>query len=452
MTTGPAHFDDLFPSAAHADDGSRLSMASLYLPTSAQCAKALRALAADARTSSARLIELPREQFRACSQCLNDTDAAPPDAPGTPVAGAKDARPAMPEEAGRFRLCRGTLTYSQALTLARSGSVVGVGVLPESGLITTDCACGLGFAVSYARARWAGADTDKAIAQALAWQLETDTAGQQAGLGALIAAHLHGGSTRPAAVSSAAAGIAQSPAGRSTADAALGAVKSLTSSARSTFAGAPMRANPVVSTLTAVVNLDLYRAALAHSISWPQFTKNLVVKTSGAVTAAGGWVTGAAAGAAVGGPLGALLGGLLGAAGGGTAGSMAAKRVADRIVPDDAQRMLAIVREAAEQAAYEHLLVDTEVEALAERVQEQVTPGWLRRLYRAGWPETSGPWQEALVRAFATRELTRLCQDIVAGRTPIVPPSAARVEAVFRDIQVAAGADPNGTPPSSAAP
>jgi hypothetical protein len=114
--------------------------------------------------------------------------------------------------------------------------------------------------------------------------------------------------------------------------------------------------------------------------------------------------------------------------------------------------MVAIVREAAEQAAFEHLLVDTEVEALAERVQEQVTPGWLRRLYRAGWPEAGGPWQEDLVRAFATRELTRLCQDIVAVRTPIVPPSAARVEAVLREIEVAAGVASNRAPPSGPAP
>ena len=404
---------------------SPLSVTSVYLPTAAACAEALSAIAAKAQAAHAQGVEVPSEHYEALLASPKIAGMAPMDEQGS-------------THARRRWLCRGTLTYAQALAVARGGRLLGVRALPETGQIKTDCPCGLGFAVGYARARWAGADDDKAIAQALAWQLATDDERHQAGVGGLIAARLRGDVGKASTLSSAAAGIAQSPAGRSKMDAALGAARSLTGRAGSALAGAPMRANPVVSTLTAVVNLDLYRAALARSISWRQFTKNLVVKTSGAVTAAGGWVTGAAAGSVVGGPIGALICGLLGAAGGGTAGASAAKQVADRIVPEDAERLLAIVRGVSETAAWEHLLVDVEVATLAARLTERVTPAWLRRLYRAGREDDGGTWQETWVRAHAAREVRQLCQDIVAQRTPIEPPSMERVEATLAHIDAAA--------------
>lgn len=415
---GPASPGDRRSASADADPVSPLPVTSVYLPTAAACAEALSALAAVAPSMHAQAVELPSDHYEAVLQ-------------SPPLAGQDQGRVQVH---GR-RLCRGTLTYAQALAIARGGHVLGVRVIPETGRITTDCRYGLGFTVGYARARWAGASDEQAIAQGLAWQIATHEDGRPAEVGMLIGARLRADADRAAAIGSAAGGIARSPAGRSTMDAVLGAAKSLTGHAPSVLAGAPMRANPLVSTLAVVVNLDLYRAALARSISWRQFTNNLVVKTSGAVTAAGGWVTGVAAGAVVGGPIGALIGGLLGAAGGGTAGAALAKQVADRILPEDAKVLMAIVREVSETVAWEQLLVDAEVEALATCLTRQVTPAWLRTLYRAGREADGGTWQEARVREFAAREIGHWCQAIVARRPAIAPPSPQRVAAVLASLQ-----------------
>jgi hypothetical protein len=397
---------------------------SLYLPTAAACAEAVAGAAGQPPGVTRRRIEVPQEFYEAVVALLSGAlPAAAPDPGGQP---AVPVGPAPP-------LSRGTLTYAQASTLARSGRLAGVAVDAETGRVTTDCSYGLGFAAGYARACWAGAEGDQAIAQALAWHLEAESA-----VGALIAERLRGNSKKAAAIGNAASGIAQSPVGRSTVGAALGAAKSLTGSAGTAIVGAPMRANPLVSTLTAVVNLDLYRAALARSISWRQFTKNLVVKTSGSVTAVGGWFTGAAAGSMVGGPVGALIGGLLGAAGGAGAGSAAAKRVADRLVPDDAERMLALVREVSEALALEHLLVDAELDHFAAALKERVNPVWLRRLYQAGRRDGEGTWNREQARAFAEAELRALCGRIAAARPRILLPAPARVEEVLaRAAQVA---------------
>jgi hypothetical protein len=46
-------------------------------------------------------------------------------------------------------------------------------------------------------------------------------------------------------------------------------------------------------------------------------------------------------------------------------------------------------------AAWEHLLVDTEVATLAARLKERVTPAQLRQLSRAGHDDDGGTWQAA---------------------------------------------------------
>jgi hypothetical protein len=185
-------------------------------------------------------------------------------------------------------------------------------------------------------------------------------------------------------------------------------------------------ASPLTSTVAiGVANLDFYRAALARSISWTQFSKNLVVRTSGIIGGLGGWTSGAVVGSAVGGVAGALIGGIAGALSGGSLGSAGAKRVADRLVKDDAVRLMEIVQRGPEDLAFDHLLTHLELRRFAQEIQVLVDASWLRRMFQAGrGQDQSGPSSDAELWArFARRELEEVCSKIVKKRRRITLPS-----------------------------
>lgn len=91
-----------------------------------------------------------------------------------------------------------------------------------------------------------------------------------------------------------------------------------------------LRTNVVTSAVTTVVISapDFYRAAISGSVSWAQFSKNLMVNGAGVAGGAGGWMGGAAVGAAVGSAfpvvgtaIGGFVGGMLGTMASGAAAS-----------------------------------------------------------------------------------------------------------------------------------
>lgn len=371
------------------------------------------------------LLEIPRDQYEQAVRLVNLDRVSE----GAEVG-----------DSGSERICRirqGTVTYSQALRVAQGGRISGVAVEAGTEVVHAECPCGISFAIDFARARWAGADEGTSVVLALSTNLN---AGPTSAIGGVLAA---GGPDdrarfRSVAAGGAFSGLASSPISRAALDRATYTLSSLAGGGSSGQLGALAAANPVTATLAmGVANLDFYRAALARSISWKQYTKNTVVKTSAILGGASGWASGAALGSGLGGPFGALIGAIVGGLSGGSLGSAGAKRVADRFLEDDASRLIALVKEQSELVASDYLLTEGEVDALAARIKTLVTPSWLRSLFQASRNDLANDEEQKLraSAAFAKKALESLCQDIVDQRTHIVPPSAQTVLDVVNELR-----------------
>lgn len=187
-----------------------------------------------------------------------------------------------------------------------------------------------------------------------------------------------------------------------------------------------LRSNVITSTAATAVTTtpDFYRAALAQSISWTQFTKNLIVNASAVASGVGGWIGGAAIGTTMCGPVGGVVGGIVGAIVGGTAGSAGAKFVADQLVEDDAKKMMAIVQDVSEQLVFDYMLSETEVAFFAEHFKKLVNVAWLRTMYSSG----NGGDRPTLCAAFAKQELKPIAEKIIKQRKRIQLPAARTVQ------------------------
>ncbi len=375
--------------------------------------------------NASMLLEVPADQYEVAVRLVAGT---------VNRLGAESPAPTLE---GTPCLRRGTVSYKQALRVARAGRIDGVGIDPETSAILCDFPYGLSFALEYAHARWSGGTERAAVARALVASLK---AGPSSAVHGLLAARLGlagRGSAKAATAEGALSGVANSPFGHGAAEGALRTLSIMAGPVSSGHLGLLAGAGPIASTVAiGVANLDFYRAALQRSISWTQFTKNMAIKTSSIVVGAGGWASGAVLGSAVGGPIGALLGGIAGALSGGSLGAAGAKRVADRFIDDDATRLMAIVRQGSEELAFEYLLNAGEIDRFAARIKMLVTAAWLRRMFQtARTAAKSGDTDGSRAsRRFAHRELDKICREIVALRPRIALPSAGALNVLLEEI------------------
>jgi len=387
--------------------------------------KASFAMSANASQDAHALLEVPADQYQGGVDLVTQAAAQP------------DKEPAILTPEGTYRIRRGTVTYRQALRIAQSRRLDGVDIEPETLTVRCEFPYGMSFALAYARARWSGGSERAAVAVALSTSLD---AGPSSAMHGLLSARLGAGRrsySKSAGSEGAISSMASSPVGRGAADSALRSLSTMAGPVGYGQLGLLAGASPVASTVAlGVANLDFYRAALQRSISWAQFTKNMAIKASGIFGGAGGWASGSALGSAVGGPVGALVGGLVGALSGGTLGAVSAKRVADRFLEDDADRLMAIVRQRSEELAFEYMLTAEEIDEFAKRIKTLIDAAWLRRMFRvaqaAGVSRSGDAMGDA--RRFADRELDKVCSGLVERRPRIAPPSADAVNRVLAEI------------------
>jgi len=402
-----------------------LRIRSVYFPTVEATVNA----AFDLRSRSYRkpdsLLEVPADQYQATVRRI----ARLMDGSG-PVS-------STPELEGTRRLKRGAVSYKQALRIARAGRIDGVALDAETGAVHCDFPYGLSFALEHARARWAGGTERAAVAMALGASLKAGPTSAVRGLFSARLAPTGKASMKSARTNGAQSGVAYSPLGQGATEGTLHTLSSITSPAATGQLGLLACVGPLASTVaTGVANLDFYRAALERSISWTQFTKNLVIRTTGIVAGAGGWGGGAVLGSALCGPAGALIGGVAGALSAGGLGAVGAKRIADRYVEDDAMRSMVIVRQRSEQLALEYLLTTGEVGRFAARIKTLVDAAWLRRMFKSGRGAAKSGDGDGIKasRRFADRKLDKVCRAIVERRAPIVLPRASVVNVLLEEI------------------
>jgi hypothetical protein len=336
---------------------------------------------------------------------------------------------------------KGEVTYRQARNIARSGTIDSLLFDAQSQAVTSSYVFAISFAVQFARCKWNGEKTPDAVRSAVRSGIISSATSMITGI---VAAQVL--RTRIAALGAVTARdgvrvIASTTAGRKAihgiAQASLG--RAVYGAAAVNHVAKLLRSNFITSTIVVAVTTtpDFYRAAIARSISWPQFSKNLVVTVTGVGTGVGGWMAGATAGAAlgtvvpiVGTAAGGFLGGILGAVAGGWLGSAGAKVAMDQLVEDDAKRMLQFVEAVIEELAVDHLLSETEIGELIESVRKKIELAWLRSMYRAG----TGPDHDSARRAFAYGAFDEVCLEITTKREKVALPALQEVRAQINEL------------------
>lgn len=369
-----------------------------------------------------QVLEVPKDQYEKCVAMMREKIAA------GKVPGVTD-----PNQAEQL-VKKGSVTYKQAKNIARAGNIDSLMFDAKTQSVTSGYVFAISFAVDFACRKRAGAKTEDAIRGAIGSAL---AAGGTALVTGIVAAQVL--RTRAAALGVVAArngvkAVSHTTVGRAAierlAQASLG--RAVYGAAAVNHVAKLLRSNVITSVVaTAVTSApDFYRAAFSKNISWPQFTKSLLVNAGGVAGGTGGWLGGAAAGAAMGSVVpivgtaaGAFIGGLLGAFGGGWLGTKVAKGVMDALVEDDAKRMIDLLRAALEELAGDYLLTEAEIGEISGAVKAKVDAKWLRAMYQAGHATAS----DNARRRFAYDTFEPACEAIAAKRPPVKVPAPEQV-------------------------
>jgi hypothetical protein len=398
-----------------------------------QTAKLTIGEAFDAKTGMYRyegqVFEVPKDQYNEAVKLMEERISK------GQVPGITD-----PKEAQRI-IKRGDVTYKQARNIAKAGTVDSILFDAKSQAITSSYAFALGFGIQFARSKWNGSGTRDALKSAIASGLASGGTSLITGVIAAQVLRSNAAAIGAVAARNGVRVVASTTAGRSAiqyvAQASLG--KAIYGAAAVNHVARLLRTNVITSTVVVAVTTapDFYRAALARSMSWQQFTKNGIVTVGGVGGGVAGWMVGAGFGAAVGSAVpivgtaaGGIIGGLAGALGGGWLASWGTKAGMDQLMEDDAQAMLRLLQAAVEDLAEDHLLAEKEIEELAGQVKATVNAKWLRSMYQAG--TSSCP--EADREAFAYGAFDEACLGIAKKREKVALPPPEEVAGVIGQL------------------
>jgi hypothetical protein len=306
-------------------------------------------------------------------------------------------------------------TYEQTCNIARGGTLDSLIYDVKSGAVMCLCAAGIGATIELAVKLWNGVPLEEALAGVPATALRTGLTALGAHVGATQLMRTQVWRTAQVGIRRGVEALAKTSGGASIVEsiAAIGGGSSEVAVTRATkvlsSSGAAAIATTVVVTLP-----DGYRA-LSGRASWAQAGKNLVCNAGSVGGGTVGWIAGASAGAALGSmvpvlgtAVGAVVGGLLGSVGGGAAAGAGTRYAMDRVVTDDAEEMMTLVRPLIEAAMNRHVLGDAERAALRSALPKIFAASTLRDMYAS---------HER--KAFAEERLDEACLSIVGDRTPL---------------------------------
>jgi len=369
-------------------------------------------------------LEVPRDQYKDCVQRMRKR-----------IEQGKVRSTKNPADAEKI-VRQGSVTYEQAKNIARAGNIDSLVFDAKTQVVTSLSVFPISFAVTFAHSCWRGESVKDATMAALGCAA---LSGSTMILTGVVSAQLLRtgiGTFGATSVRNGMRAISRTPAGREVArrvaTASLG--KSVAGAAAVNHVSRLLRTNAITAAVAAIVTStpDFYRAVFERSISWQQFAKNIAINTTGVATGAAGWIGGAAGGAAIGsafpGPgtvAGGLIGGIVGSLGAGIAGTAAAKSLADKFVKDDSERLIELLQQEIEQLASKYMLTEDEFEALLTKIEEEVNPKWLHRMFKQKDQST-----------FLRVEFEHLFREIVQKRPKVSLPSVEQLEKAIEEIRL----------------
>ena len=308
---------------------------------------------------------------------------------------------------------KGSLTYQQAVNLAKAGTVESLKYDSINGCVSAGASFGISGLAQFAISMWeTGGEIDASLKNAIYKGLEIggntfviSVAASQLSRTGLNSLLVPGSEAIVEALGPKAAHVF-SQVGRAGAKPIYGA-------AAMKHAAKILRGNVVVGTITMIVFTVPDIADIVRGrISMTQFVKNAATTASGI----GGGYAGATGGAAVGslifpGP-GTVVGGIVGGVAGGVGASIGADYVADLIAPDDADLMLDIITEEFQDLANAYLLNNNEANQIAASLQEQIDANFVKEMVAS---EDAHEYIRSI--------LEPMIESLVSGRQKISLPS-----------------------------
>lgn len=369
-------------------------------------------------------LEVPRDQYEDCVNSMRKR-----------IEEGKVPEIKNPADAKKI-VRKGAVTYEQAKNIARAGNIDSLIFDAKTQVVTSLSGFPISFAVTFAHSCWRGESIKDATIAALGCAA---LSGSTMVLTGVVSAQLLRtgiGTFGATSVRNGVQAISRTPAGREVARqiATVSLRKSVAGAAAVNHVSRLLRTNAITAAVAAVVTStpDFYRALFKRSISWQQFGKNTAINATGVATGAAGWIGGAVGGAVIGsafpgpGPVaGGLIGGIVGSLGAGIAGTTAAKSLADKFVKEDSERLIELLQQEIEQLASKYMLTEDEFEALLTKINEEVNPKWLRRMFK----QKDQP-------IFLRVEFEHLFREIVQKRPKIALPSLEQLERAIEDMRL----------------
>lgn len=293
-----------------------------------------------------------------------------------------------PAEAGTI-IRKGYFTYEQAKNIAKAGTVESVTYDAASGAIIAAHGFGITTLLSFASAVWNGEDLDEALKISACEGIRVS--------GVMFVSAVLAGQMSKAGVNSFLVGgsdalvKAMGPKAAAVLVNALRSGTNIYGAAALKSASKLLRGNAITSAASFVVlsSVDLVNIFRGR-ISGAQLVKNMTNTAASVAGGGAGWVGGAAAGAALGSVVpgigtffGGLAGGLAGAFTGGTAAQKASSAVMDKLIKDDAKKMLRIIEKQFERLAGEYLINEKEASSIADSLHGSINGGFLKDMYAA---------------------------------------------------------------------
>jgi len=354
-------------------------------------------------------IEVPSDQYTDAIKCMEDKIR------NGKVPGITD-----PAEAKNL-VRKGSLTYKQAVNLAKAGTVESLTYDALKGTVSAACGFGISTLINYAVARRNGSSREEAIKVASINGFKT---GGVVFATSVISSQLaRTGVVTIFAPSAEALTNALGPEFAKTLLNSVGkettgvATETILKNAAKVLRNQGLTASITIIVLTSVDVIDLFRGR----ISAEQMIKNLAVTSAAVVGGYVGSTVGGIAGSAVAPGVGTTIGNVVGGIVIGGATGVATEQIMGVFLKDDAEKMLEILEIEFQRLAEDYILSDEEANKVVDLLKDELTSKNLKDMYASQDKE-----------AFADSLIEPLMEEEIKKREEMEAPSEEEIRAELK--------------------
>lgn len=326
-----------------------------------------------------------------------------------------------PDDATKY-VKRGTVSYKQAVNIAKAGTVDSLIYDSQHGIVTSASAFGVSAVVSFASSIWNGEGFDVAIKKATLNGLKV---GGTAFITTLLASQLAKAGLNSSLVASSETVIQlMGPKAAAVLINAFRSSSNVYGAAAMKSAAKLLRGNVITGIATfAILSIGDVVKIFQGRISGAQLFKGLANTSVALAGGTGGFLGGAAIGSAIAPGIGTVVGAFVGSIGLGASAGKASDAIISKFIEDDAEKMVAIIEVVFQDLAGEYMLNKVEAEKIVDALSKELNGKKLQDMFASGNH-----------RGFARELLVPFIESQVSKRRHIKLPPAEQMNAVLREL------------------